>query len=202
MIGGCGYSYPKEFLSKFSNSTMDVVEIDPGITKIAKTYFRLNDNNRLNIFHEDARTFLNRTENKYDVIYGDAFNSFLSVPYQLTTREAIERMHRALNNDGLVIQNIVSAINGQKGEFLRAEIATYKTYFPQVYVFRVDNEDIHEAQNIILIALKNYKKPSFESADKELNRYLQSLWKEEIEMDMPIITDDYAPVEYYKLRSI
>ncbi len=202
MIGGCGYSYPKDFLKKFLGSTMDVVEIDPGMTKIARKYFGLYDNARLRIFHEDARTYLNRTANKYDVIYSDAFNSFNSVPYQLATREAVEKMYKALNNDGLVIQNIISAIDGKKGEFLRAEIATYKMYFPHVYIFRVNHENSFESQNIILIALKNDKEPSFESADSELNVYLRSVWKEKITLDMPIITDDHAPVEYYKLRSM
>lgn len=202
MIGGCGYSYPKDFLKKFPDSTMDVVEIDPGMTQIARKYFGLYDNARLRIFHEDARTFLNRTVNKYDVIYSDAFNSFNSVPYQLATSEAVEKMYRALNGDGLVIHNIISGINGKKGEFLRAEIATYKRYFPYVYIFRVNNEDSRESQNIILIALKNTKKPSLESADRELNEYLRSVWREEIVLDMPVITDDHAPVEYYKFRSM
>ncbi len=202
MIGGCGYSYPKDFLNKFPGATMDVVEIDPGMTRIAQKYFNLTHNNRLNIYHEDARVFLNKTENKYDVIFGDAFNASFSVPYQLSTKEAIEKMYKALNNDGLVIQNIDSAIDGQKGEFLRAEIATYKQYFPHVYVFKVYNEDSHEAQTIILIALKNSKTPAFESDDKELSAYLQTLWKKEIPMDMPVITDEYAPVEYYRYRSI
>lgn len=202
MIGGCGYSYPKDFLKRFLGSAMDVVEIDPGMTKIARKYFGLYDNARLKIFHEDARTFLNRTKNKYDVIYSDAFNSFNSIPYQLATREAVEKMYRALNNDGLVIHNIISAINGKKGEFLRAEIATYKEYFPHVYVFRVYGEDSYESQNIILIALKNPGQPSFESTDTELSSYLRSVWKEEVILDMPVITDDHAPVEYYKYRSM
>ncbi len=202
MIGGCGYSYPKYFIDKFPESTMDVVEIDPGMTEIARKYFRLQENDRLRIFHEDARTFLNKNKDKYDVIYGDAFNSFISVPYQLATREAIDKMYNALNDDGLVIQNIISGINGEKGEFLRAEIATYRQYFPQVYIFKISDKDSHESQNVILVALKNDKTQSFTSPDKELNKYLQSLWRENIEMDMPVITDDHAPVEYYKFRSL
>ena len=202
MIGGCGYSYPKDFLKKFPNATMDVVEIDPGMTEIARKHFRLYDDARLRIFHDDARTYLNRTANKYDVIYSDAFNSFNSVPYQLATSEAVERMYGALNDDGLVMQNIISAINGKKGEFLRAEIATYKKFFPQVYVFRVRVEDSRESQNVILVALKNRKRPAFVSADRELNEYLGFLWKENIPLDMPVITDDHAPVEYYKYRSM
>lgn len=202
MIGGSGYSYPKDFLAKFPEATMHVVEIDPGMTRIAREYFRLKDNARLRIFHEDGRTFLNRNKNRYDVIYGDAFSSFISVPYQLTTREAIEKMHAALNDNGLVIHNIISAIDGKKGEFLRAQIATYKIYFPHVYVFRVNKEPSYDTQNIILIALKNPRTPSFVSPDEELNRYLHSVWTKKIDLDMPVITDDHAPVEYYKYRSM
>ncbi len=202
MIGGCGYSYPKHFLQDFMKSTMDVVEIDSGMTKIARQYFGLQDNPRLRIYHEDARTFLNKTKNRYDVIYSDAFNSFSSIPYQLATREAIEKMYGVLNDNGLVIQNIISAINGRKGEFLRAEIATFKKSFPQVYIFPVNNENGYEPQNIILVALKSATPPAFESKDSELNVYLKSMWKEEIRLDVPVLTDDYAPVEYYKYRSM
>lgn len=202
MIGGCGYSYPKDFLRTYAVASMDVVEIDPGMTRIARTYFRLKDDERLTIIHEDARIYLNRTKKTYDVIYGDAFNSFLSVPYQLTTREAVGKMYNALNDGGLVIQNLVSAIDGPKGEFLRAQIVTYKEYFPQVYVFKVDSESSGESQNIILVALKDIRVPEFKSRDQELNNYLKTLWTQGIALDMTVLTDEYAPVEFYRMRSI
>ncbi|MCK7513062.1 MAG: hypothetical protein MZV70_59600 [Desulfobacterales bacterium] len=40
MIGGAGYSYPKEFLKRFADARMDVVEIDPGVTELARTYLQ------------------------------------------------------------------------------------------------------------------------------------------------------------------
>jgi spermidine synthase len=51
----------------------------------------------LHIYHEDARVFLNKTKNKYDVIFGDAFSSHHSLPYQLTTKEAIQKNYDILN---------------------------------------------------------------------------------------------------------
>jgi hypothetical protein len=30
-----------------------------------------------------------------------------------------------------------------------------------------------------------------------LNWYLNHLWKREIESSLPLLTDDYAPVDYY-----
>lgn len=203
MLGGAGYSYPKDYLLKYPESTIDVVEVDPMVTELAKKYFNLKESPRLNIYHEDGRVYLNTTQEKYDVIFGDAFASRYSLPYQLTTKEAVEKKYNILNNDGLVILNIISSLGGKRGQFLRAEYATYKSVFPQVYLFPVREPDNgSEVQNIILVALKSKINPTFNSNDLELNKYLQHLWKEEVDIDMPILTDDYAPVEYYSNKAI
>lgn len=198
MFGGAGYSFPKDFLVKYLDTSIDVIEIDPKVTELAKKYFRLKDNSRLNIYHEDARVYLNQTQKKYDVIFGDAFGSRYSLPYQLTTREAVQKEYDILNDEGIVILNIISAIEGEKGEFLRAEYATYKSIFSQVYLFPVMKpENGGMVQNIILVALKSDKEPIFSSVDLELDQYLKHLWKGNINTDIPILTDDFAPVDYY-----
>lgn len=203
MLGGGGYSYPKSFLNSYLEATIDVVEIDPTVTELAKKYFNLKDNARLNIYHEDGRVYLNKTQKKYDVIFGDAFSSRYSVPYQLTTKEAIQRKYDILNDDGIVILNIISAIEGEKGKFLRAEYATYKRIFPQVYLFPVKKPNNgNEVQNIILIALKSKDNQNFNDANPELNKYLQHLWKKEIDNDIPILTDDFVPVNFYISKTI
>lgn len=203
MIGGAGYSYPKDYLKKFPDARLDVVEIDPMLTALAKEYFNLKDDPRLTIHHEDARTFLNRTRKKYDVIFGDAFTSYYALPYQLTTREAVQKMYETLNDDGVVLVNIISSIEGEKGKFLRAEYATFKTVFPQVYLFPVNEfNDGSKVQNIMLIALKSKQKPAFRNNDPELNKYLQHFWQTEIKEDIPILTDDYAPVDNYLMKII
>ena len=141
---------------------------------------------------------MNRTQKKYDVIFGDAFTSHYSLPYQLTTREAVQKKYDILHDNGTVIINIISSIEGEKGKFLRAEYATYKKVFPQVYVFPVqDSHDGDEVQNVILVALKSDQQMSFHSADPTLDEYLQHLWTKEVDADVPILTDDFAPVDYY-----
>lgn len=92
---------------------MDVVEIDPGITEVAKQYFFLKDDPRLKIFHEDARVYLNNSPTKYDVIFGDAFTSWFSIPYQLTTREAIQKQYDHLTDSGVIILNLISSLDGE-----------------------------------------------------------------------------------------
>jgi spermidine synthase len=203
MLGGAGYSYPKDFLHKYPEATIDVVEIDPKVTELAKKYFRLEENPRLTIYHEDGRVFLNKTQEKYDVIFGDAFSSHYSLPYQLTTKEAVQKKYNILNDDGIVILNIISAIEGEKGKFLRAEYATYKSLFPQVYLFPVTHSDYgNVVQNIILVALKSEKDQTFNDSDPKLNEYLQHLWKKMVDADIPILTDDFAPVDYYINKTI
>jgi spermidine synthase len=203
MFGGAGYSYPKDFLLKYPEAKIDVVEIDPKVTELAKKYFKLKENSRLTIYHEDGRVYLNKTQEKYDAIFGDAFSSRYSLPYQLTTKEAVQKKYNILNDNGIVVLNIISAIAGEKGKFLRAEYATYKNIFPQVYLFPVrDPNDENEVQNIILVALKSKKDQKFDNANPELNEYLQHLWRKEVNMDMPILTDDYAPVDYYISKAI
>lgn len=199
MIGGAAYSYPKDFLARHPQATIDVVEIDPGLTELARKYFGLKDDPRLRIFHEDARTLINRSEDRYDVVYGDAFRSF-AVPHQLTTIESMRGIHRLLNEDGVAIFNFISAAEGDKGRLLRAELATLRKVFARVLVYAVQHpDDGGRVQNFVLVALKSDRKPKQFSTDSELNGYLQHIWVGTIPGDEPVLTDDYAPVEKYGL---
>jgi spermidine synthase len=197
MIGGGGYSYPKEFMHRFSKAHMDVIEIDPTVTELAKTYFSLTSMPRLVSYNEDARTYLNNSHKTYDVIFGDAFKA-QSPPYNLTTKEVIQEYFHALAPQGAMLVNIIASIDGNKGKFLRAEYATFKSIFPQVYIFPIEKpNDSMAVQNILLVALKSTKQPSFTDANRELNKYLSHRWKKTIPKDTTILTDDFAPVEQY-----
>lgn len=203
LLGGGAYSWSKYYLKNYPEARIDVVEIDPKLTEISRQYFRLKNNSRLTIYHEDARIFLNETSNKYDVVFGDAFKSMYSVPYQLTTREATEKIFNSLNSDGVAIINIIGSIEGKNSKFIKTEYKTYQSIFPQVYLFPVENHtEGKSTQNIILIALKSDQKPSFRDINPEMDRLLQHVWTKEISTDLPILTDDYAPVDQYMMSII
>jgi len=196
-IGGAGYSFPKEYLRKYPNKQIDVVEIDQQITKIAKDYFRLKENENLRVFHEDGRIFLNQTQDKYDAIVVDAFGSVFSAPFQLTTVEAVRKIDTALTDDGVVILNLVSAVKGESSYFLQAEYRTYAEVFPHVFLFKLnpDNDD-SGVQNLILIASKS-SKISFETDDNKISTLLKNRYEKPLDLTVPVLTDDLAPVEYY-----
>lgn len=203
MIGGSAYTYPRDFIKNYPSAKMDVVEIDPGVTDIARKYFGLKDEKNLAIWHQDARVYLNENKKKYDVIFGDAFNSSAAIPFQLTTKEAVIKEYDALGDGGVIMVNIISAIEGEKGKFARAEYTTYKAVFPQVFLFAVQYvNDGAKVQNVMLVALKSRKVPEWKSPNKEIDGFLSQVWKKPIADDMPVLTDDFAPVEYYKRVSL
>lgn len=199
MIGGAGYSFPKDYLKKYPDKEIEVVEIDPQMTETAKKYFNLQENPRLKIFHEDGRTFINRAETgKYDAVFIDAFTSLFSVPFQLTTKEAVSQINRILKDDGIVVFNLGGAIEGKSSRFFQAEIATYKGIFSQNYLFKVKPEKKNEeVQNLIIVALKSENKPDFSSKDAEITKIFENLYGEMSIINHEILTDEIAPIEFY-----
>lgn len=190
MIGGAGYSYPKYFISKYTDKNMDVVEIDPKITDIAKEYFfldklidefNLEENKRLNIFSEDGRTFLNNNSKKYDVIFNDSFSG--NTPAKtLTTKEAIEKIYNSLNKHGLYLTNVISSIDGKNSKFIKAEVNTLKSVFKNVYVLPCKNlDDFSIVQNNMVVA-----------TDDDI------VFENSVELDLNnaiFLTDNYCPVD-------
>ena len=202
MIGGAAYSYPKEFLKKYPDSNIDVVEIDPEITSLAVKYFNLKEDENLKIIHQDGRVFLNQNEMKYDVIFGDAFSSLHTVPFHLTTLECVKKIYDSLVVDGVYIANVISAVNGDKSDFFQSEFRTISEVFPQVLVFRVKDVGLSENQNLILVALKTKKEFSKVSEDNEINSYLSRQYDYKNDKQGLILTDDFAPVERFSLKTL
>jgi len=198
MIGGGAYSYPKDFLSNHPDAEMDVVEIDAGLTELAKKFFSLSDSPQLKIFHQDGRVFLKNTENKYDVIFIDAFAS--SVPFHLTTKEFVDSVFEHLNDGGVVIMNIIASVEGENGKFLRAEYSTYKLFSDFVRILPVQRpENGNAVQNLILVALKPDTSTGTVQAVR-FNEYLEHAWMGDIRTDVPALTDDFAPVDQYLVK--
>ncbi len=202
MIGGAGYTFPQDYLRRYPNASIDVVEIDPAMTEIAREYFKLEDNSRLKIFHDDGRVFLNRAETgKYNAVLMDAFGSLFSVPYQLTTIEAVQNISRVLDDDGVVIFNLGSAIRGDSSRLLQAELATYRAVFSDVGFFKVNSESSDEqTQNLIIVACKSRcltDSKNDSRSDDEIARLLSHRYMADVPLEVPVLTDDLAPVEYY-----
>ena len=192
MIGGAAYTYPTYYLNNFKDKTIDVSEIDEKMTKLATSEFSLNtDNPRLHIYHQDGRSFLNKTANKYDVILIDAFKG-TNAPFELTTYEAMENAKKSLNDNGMVITNIISSVTGSESKFINYEYSTYKKVFDDVKVFKVNNINDNNRQNLILIGFKGNKEVD-ETVYEQYKNLLDNELKD-FSSNTGISTDNYAPI--------
>ncbi len=224
MLGGAGYSIPKYLLHTREHIALDVVEIDPAMTRLARERFGLPQDARMRIFHEDARTYLNRYAQKgeaaYDVIMGDTFSSVYNIPFQLSTVECATRVHSSLKPDGVYICNILSAVTGPKAQLLESIRASFGQVFASVHIFPLQPGNPGTVQNVMLLALKDAntlptraqletaglnptlaRKSPQAAADEFATAYkmLADEWRILLVDALPPLYDDYAPVERYAL---
>ncbi|MBQ6971304.1 MAG: fused MFS/spermidine synthase [Synergistaceae bacterium] len=206
MLGGGGYSVPKHILAEYPNVSVDVVELDPGITETARKYFALSDNPNMRIFHEDARTFLNRAEREkieqYDAVFMDTFTSATVIPFQLTTVEAGRKLRSLLKPDGVLIVNIISSVYGAKSGVFHGIYKAFAQSFGTMMIFPANAPEKPYAralQNIMLIAGDIV--PSTGLSRDKYAPLLSHQWLEPFAPDpvVPAFTDAYAPVERYAL---
>jgi spermidine synthase len=206
-VGGGGFSGPKRFASEY-NATVDVVEIDPDVVRVAKRYFDVEEGPDFNIHTMDGREYLERTDRTYDVIVLDAYRAD-RVPYQLTTVEFMQLVSDRMDADGVAVANVISARTGGRSAFYRAQYRTMDRVFPQVYSFPTSGSG--SLQNIELVATKsaeNLSEADFARRNRE--RDIGIDLASEIDFyqgdvnpgDAPLLTDDYAPVDSLLARQI
>ncbi len=210
MLGGGGYSVPKWLLAGHGglNSEtlrLDVVELDSGMTELAKSSFGLKEDARMKIYHEDARRFINHNTKKYDLVFVDVFNSHYSVPFHVGTVEAAKELRRAVNDDGAVLMNIISAFEGEDSLIFQGIYGALNQEFAQIFVFAVNsNKALTDVQNFMVMALPTERgdilakiKDENAAFSKPILKMLASYVDKQVSQDAPALKDDFAPVEKY-----
>ncbi|HKB80372.1 MAG TPA: fused MFS/spermidine synthase [Thermoanaerobaculia bacterium] len=125
-LGGGGYTLPRYLAASVPGASIDVVEIDPAVTRVAIDYLGVDPHGSIHTVNQDARWFVMNTRKRYDAIFCDAFND-LSIPFHLTTREFNARLTKLLEPRGFVAANVID--NYQRGEFLPAYANTIRSVF-------------------------------------------------------------------------
>ena len=98
---------------------------------------------------------------------------------------------------------MIGAIEGDNGRFVRAEYATCKRLFPRVYLFPTQTRNNgQQVQNIMLVATRSDKRIVLDNRDSELTQYLNEIWVKKIPDDVPVLTDDFAPVDFYNANML
>jgi spermidine synthase len=205
-IGGGGFSSPKRYAEEY-NATVDVVEIDPEVVRVATEYFGV-DESEMTIHTMDGREYLEQTNRSYDVVVLDAYRAD-RVPYHLTTTEFMRLVSDRMDDDGVVVANVISGRDGPESAFYRAQYRTMDFVFPQTYSF--PTEDRSGVQNIELVASKDSRRLSqAEFRERNRQRAVGLNLSDELDQyqgdvdtsDAPLLTDDYAPVDSLLARQV
>lgn len=204
-IGGGGYTFPRYMEIYYPNAQIDVVEIDPEVTKVVYEQLGLPKETRIRTYNTDGRWYVMNCTEKYDVVFLDAYND-LTVPYHLTTREFLTQIKDIMTDQGILLSNIID--NFQKGEFLPSYIKTLKEVFGEDRVFLLSvspNFDKLRISTFIVIGTKG--KMDIKKFDRYITTHrLKGRATSVVVPDHLVekmlknrkvitITDDYAPVD-------
>ena len=196
-IGGGGLTVPRYLEAERPGTESLVVEVDPGVVEIDREQLQLETSDSLRVRVADGRVGLaEEPRGQRDLVVGDAFGG-LSVPWQLTTREAMELVDGALSDDGVYAANL---IDHPPLAFVRAELATLRAVFPHVLLLaRAPVLAGEDGGNVVVVASRA-PLPSREIAAALTDRDLG--WQvaegdrlDEFVGDAEVLTDDHAPVD-------
>ncbi|CCG04838.1 fused MFS/spermidine synthase [Blastococcus saxobsidens] len=196
-IGGGGLTLPRYLAEVRPGTESVVVEVDPGVVAMDRDQLGLETSEDLRVRVADGRVGLaEEAAGERDLVVGDAFGG-LSVPWQLTTREALELVDRALADDGVYAVNL---IDHPPLSFVRAEVATLREVFDHVLLLaRAPVLAGEDGGNLVAVASQQplpVEEIAVELAERDL------AWRvaggEELDRfvgDAAVLTDDFAPVD-------
>jgi predicted membrane-bound spermidine synthase len=192
IIGLAGGTVAREYRYFFPQIMIDGVEIDGDIIDIGNTYFDMKGPN-LKSIPMDGRSFLSKTDKKYDIVIIDAYKPPY-IPFHLTTIEFFENVNDHLKEGGITAINVAS-LSPDSTVLLMLENTIAKV-FNNVYVINPKG-----TLNYLVIASQNELSFDLNSKRSELERIAaqirQRYWKVEFDDDILVLTDDRAPVEMY-----
>jgi len=205
-IGGGGYTFPRFIEAKYPEAGINVVEIDPEVTRVVHQYLGVAKDTRIRSFNEDGRWFVMNCKEKgsYDFIFGDAFND-LSIPYHLTTKEFVMQLKDLLKPDGLLLANVIDSF--KVGQFMPSYIRTLEEVFGKGNVYLImlisDYDHIGISTFVVVASSQRLNMEDFVRAakgkdGKEMTSHvmpqdrLQQYLGERYSV---VLTDDYVPVD-------
>jgi tetratricopeptide (TPR) repeat protein len=206
VLGGGGYVLPRYLERHWPQGAVDVVEIDPDVTKAAFAAFGLDPNTKINTINLDARNYIDALSEQqrrglqtkqYDFIYEDALDHY-TVPWQLTTKEFNDKIYKLLAGDGIYMVELIEAFDS--GLFLGAYINTLERTFPFVVVVSQSDVKTWDRNTFVVTAAKREIDLVDVCRNFEINRIAWYLGDSQIaqlrrKSKGMILTDDYAPVE-------
>ena len=188
-------------MNKYFDIYIDAVEIDPVVIQLADEYFDVKEGPRLNIYAEDARTLISRTEKKYDFIEIDLFQGGPEIPYYVASMEFFSDVKDHLSDNGIMMMNVLG--DAQDNNMLVKPISnTLTRLFSNVYVSNLSDNTLVIAGNIRLAQIQENLNQVKGEQKYYAQKFLQGLKEYKFDEQFCIFTDDLSPIEFYTFKVI
>ncbi len=205
VIGGGGYTLPRWVERFIPQATMDVVEIDPGVTEAVYNVFGMTRQTRIKSFNVDGRQFIQETATPghYHLVIQDAVND-LSVPWHIMTKEYNDAVKRTMAIDGVYLLTIIDEFGS--GRLLPAAVRTMKETFPHVCLLSDEArwEGKSKSAPYVIAGTPTPVDPATLQAtlkrlghgDMRTKKMPDAILKQYLATGKPtVLTDDFAPVD-------
>jgi spermidine synthase len=110
IIGLGGGAMPRYLHRVLPEAHIDVAELDPAVHRVAKEYFGLPEDERLEVHEGDGRAYVQGAAQKWDLIVLDAYGDS-DIPRHLATAEFLAEVKAHLAEGGVVSGNVWSREN-------------------------------------------------------------------------------------------
>ncbi|MEO8308979.1 MAG: fused MFS/spermidine synthase [Pseudomonadota bacterium] len=139
IVGLGGGTLPTALAEILPEAQIDVVEIDPAVTRVAKKFFGFKEGPKMRVIEQDGRVYIKRAMRegiKYDTIMLDAFDHEY-IPEHLLTREFLTEAKSLLTAQGVLIGNTFSS-----SKLYDHESTTYAAVFGSFFNLKRENRVI------------------------------------------------------------
>ncbi len=139
IIGLGGGTLPRALMQVLPQATIDTVEIDPAVVRMAQQYFDFRPGGRVSVAEQDGRVFVKRAireQRKYDLIMLDAFDHEY-IPEHLLTQEFLREVKSLLAPGGVLAANTFSS-----SRLYDYESVTYASVFGAFFNLKKENRVI------------------------------------------------------------
>jgi spermidine synthase len=206
LVLGLGAGSVPVYLNRFlPDATIDTVELDPGVIDVSRKYFGLRETKTFHLIESDARVFLNRHTEPYDLIFVDAFTGSY-IPFHLMTKEFYQLVRNRLAPHGVAAFNFIPA-----EDFFESNVRTVKLAFDNLDFFS-SGDRVLSMSNVIVLGRLD---PSSEEETLQKAVAAQARYKfrfdvsklvTERRMPVPkaqkgdVLTDDFAAADVLDAR--
>jgi spermidine synthase len=196
IVGLGGGSIPTALREILPDAQIDVVEIDPAVTRVAKQFFAFRDGPKLKVYEVDGRVYVKRAIReglKYDAIMLDAFDHEY-IPEHLLTREFLAEVKSLLTPEGVLVANTFSS-----SRLYDHESTTYSAVFGSYFNLKSANRVVvARPAGLPSAAQLRSKATQYELALRSFGvdtNDVLSMFSTEVDWDTKarVLTDQYSP---------